>query len=341
MNINPLLIEPGQEWEVDLFRPEDAPGVIALFRTVYGDGYPVKTFTDPERLIAENAARRTISSVARTKKGDIVGHCSIFNSTPYNGLYESGAGLVLPLYRGGKGVSTRMMEHGVEMARKFGLTAVWGEPVCNHVFQQKAVLKLGAKTHGVEVDLMPASAYAQEKSSSGRVSVLVDFISNLKKPHRVFLPKIYEEIMRFIYDGSEEKREMLISREILPASPGTEVKVQVFDFAQVARLALHEAGADLSAVIGAQEEGLRARGVIVFQIWLKLSWPYIGGAVEALRGRGYFFGAVLPRWFDEDGMLMQRIIGRPNWEGIQIYSDRAKKVLELVKADWKQINKPV
>lgn len=57
-------ISPHQIWEVDLFRPEDAPGVARLFRLVYGDGYPVKTFTDPERLIAENAARRTFCAPA-------------------------------------------------------------------------------------------------------------------------------------------------------------------------------------------------------------------------------------------------------------------------------------
>jgi len=38
-------------------------------------------------------------------------------------------------------------------------------------------------------------------------------------------------------------------------------------------------------------------------------------------------------------MLMQKILGQPNWEGIQLYSERAKKILELVKADWQQVKK--
>jgi hypothetical protein len=44
----------------------------------------------------------------------------------------------------------------------------------------------------------------------------------------------------------------------------------------------------------------------------------------------------LPRGFDVDGMLMQKITGRPNWEGIQIFFDRAKKILELIKKDWER-----
>ncbi len=62
----PVDIAPGQTWEIDLLRPEDATGVVRLFRTVYGDGYPVQAFVDPQELIRANAEKRIISSVART-----------------------------------------------------------------------------------------------------------------------------------------------------------------------------------------------------------------------------------------------------------------------------------
>jgi len=44
--------------------------------------------------------------------------------------------------------------------------------------------------------------------------------------------------------------------------------------------------------------------VVVIQAWLKLSCPWSGSAVDILRNKGYFLGGVLPRWFDEDGLLM-------------------------------------
>jgi len=31
---------------------------------------------------------------------------------------------------------------------------------------------------------------------------------------------------------------------------------------------------------------------------------------------------------------MQKISGRPNWEEINIHSERAAKILEIVRADW-------
>ncbi len=332
-------IEPGQNYEFDLFRPEDAEGVSQLFRTVYGDSYPIKTFIEPKLLIEENATGRTISSVARTPKGDIVGHNALFHSAPYDRIYESGAGLVHPAYRGGKGIFTNLGVHGQEVAKEFCIELIYGEPVCNHPFAQKATASVGWITQAIEVDLMPAQAYDKEKSASGRVTALLDFKTLKPKPHTVYLPAVYEESMRFIYSGLDDGRDLVLSRDELSSPMKTEIKTQVFDFAQVARLVVHEAGGDSGGVLEREERSVLEKGVVVLQVWLKLSWPWIGQVVDILRKRGFFLGGILPRWFDVDGMLMQKIIGQPNWEGIQLHFDRAKKILEIVKADWQRINK--
>jgi hypothetical protein len=333
-------IEPGQTYEFDLFRPEDAEGISQLFRTVYGDGYPIRTFIDPKVLIEENAAGRTLSSVARTPKGDIVGHVALFHSAPCERICESGAGLVHPSYRGGKGIYTGLGLHGMEVtAKKYNIELLFGEPVCNHIFAQKGTAKAGWITQAIEVDLMPAEAYDKEKSASGRVTALLDFKTLKPKPHTVYLPEVYEESIRFIYSGLDDDRDFLLSQDELPSPIKTEIKTQVFDFAQVARLAVHDTGADFESAFDEQEKTVQEKGVVVIQVWLKLSWPWVGQAVSALRKRGYFLGGVLPRWFDVDGMLMQKIIGQPNWEGIQLYSDRAKKIMEIVKADCQGVCK--
>ena len=330
-------IEPGQTYEFDLFRPEDAEGVSQLFRTVYGDGYPIKTFIDPKLLTEENAAGRTISSVARTPKGDIVGHAALFHSAPYERVCESGAGLVHPSYRGGKGIYTTLGLHTVEAAaKKYEIEQVFGEPVCNTIFPQKGTAKAGWITQAIEVDLMPAEAYDKEKSASGRVTALLDFKTLKPKPHTVYVPAVYEESLRFVYSGLDDDRDLVLSKGEWPSAINTEIKAQVFDFAQVARLAVHDAGSDFENTFDEQEKTLQRKGVAVIQVWLKLSWPWVGQVVDHLRKRGYFLGGILPRWFDVDGMLMQKIIGRPNWEGIQLHFDRARKILEIIKKDWEK-----
>jgi hypothetical protein len=334
-------IEPGQSWQVDRFHPEDAEGVKELFFLVYGKGHPVKTYLQPERLIEENASGRIISSVARTSKGEIIGHCALFRSAPYDRIYESGAGAVHPSYRGGKGIFSGLGAYLQNVAAKpFGVEGIYGEAVCNHLFSQKMVAGLGWITHAVEVDLMPAEAYDKEKSASGRVTCLFDFRTLHPKPHTVYLPATYEKVLQFIYAGFDDERNFAMDEEDLSSHAATKINTEVFDFAKVARLAVHEAGKDFRNVLDEEEKSLRARGVIVIQVWLKLSWPWIGRVVNLLRKRSYFLGGILPRWFDMDALFMQKILGRPNWDGIELYTERAKKIFDFVRGDWQQVSQP-
>ncbi len=329
-------VEPGQSFEIDLFRPQDAPGVANLFRTVYGEGYPIRKFIEPELLVEENAIGRTISSVARTPRGDIIGHSALYNSAPYTGIYESGAGLVLPSYRATAGIFTSLVAHGLEVAAdKFEVDLVYEESVCNHIFSQKAAANLGLVTRAIEIGLMPAEAYEEEKSATGRVAATLDFKTLRPKPQTVYLPVRYEDALRFLYDGLDDRRVLLLADKDLPSGKST-ITTEFFDFARVARMAVNDAGSDFESVLKQHEVIALGKGMIVIQVWLKLSWPWVGKVVEFVRNRGYSLGGILPRWFDDDGMLMQKIMGEPNWEGIHLYTDRAKKLLELVRADWQQ-----
>ena len=62
-----------------------------------------------------------------------------------------------------------------------------------------------------------------------------------------------------------------------------------------------------------------------------------GGALidDLLRNRRYFLGGLLPRWFDEDGMLLQKISGRPNWDDIRLHTDAARRILADIGADFR------
>ena len=72
----------------------------------------------------------------------------------------------------------------------------------------------------------------------------------------------------------------------------------------------------------------------VIQLWLNLSAPWVGSAVDILRKKRYFLGGVLPLWFDQDGILMQKLICSPDFEEIRLHSERSHKILAMVKQDW-------
>jgi hypothetical protein len=327
-------IEPGQEWVVDFFRPEDAEGVVRLFLSVYGEEYPIRTYTDPELLAEENASGRTISSVARTEKGDIAGHLALFCSAPFQGIRECGAGLVHSRYRKG-GVNSKLLEHLYEIsAPKFDLECVFGEAVCNHVFMQREVYSRKAEFSALEVDLMPASAYEKEKSAPGRVASLFASRTYRSKPHQVFVPTVYKNALEYIYSDLNDRRELLFSGKRATPVSSTRIDVSYFETAQVSRMAVWEIGSDFLARLDQEEKKVLGRGALVLQVWLNLSVPWIESAVHVLRDKGYFLGGIFPRWFDHDALLMQKIMKRPDWESIQVHFDRAKRIRDLVYEDW-------
>jgi hypothetical protein len=329
-------IEPGQEWTVDLMRPEDAPGVAALFRSVYGDAYPIRAYLEPDLLTAENQAGTIISSVARTPRGDIVGHNALFNSAPYSGTFESGAGLVHRDYRGGHGIFTRMVAHGLEAGRDKGVEQAFGEPVCNHPISQKLGHTMGFTVRAVEIGLMPATAYSKEASAVGRVTTLLHFSTLKPGPCDVHVPGAYQDLFPLFYADMDDRRRFLPSGAPLPAETPTRLTTRTFPFAQVARVAVPEPGHDFEAVITDREARLLAQGIRVIQVWISTGVPWAGSAVDILRARGYFFGGVLPRWFDCDGLLMERILDEPDWEAMVLYHQRSRDLTALIRADWEQ-----
>ncbi len=183
---------------------------------------------------------------------------------------------------------------------------------------------------------MPAEAYTQETSASGRVATLLTFNILADKPQTIHVPVVYEELLRLVYRGLGQENRFVPATGDLPAGTKTRVAVEIFDYAGVARFAVHEAGAEFASVFDEQEQAARDRGTIVHQVWLKLSWPWVGRVAALLRARGYFIGGVLPRWFDVDGLLMQKVFGLPHWDSIHLFADKAVRILEMVRADWKE-----
>src|SRR3989339_1449383 len=164
-----------KKFEVDIFRPEDAEGVAQLFTAIYGKGYPIKLVYNPEQLIGAFERKDNIPVVARTQEGNIVGYVAMFRSAPHQKLYEGGQGLVLSDYRN-LGVAALIISHICDVvAKELNINAIFGEAVCNHTHMQRAMAVHQTIETAIEVDLMPAEAYAKEKSAAGGVSPLALF----------------------------------------------------------------------------------------------------------------------------------------------------------------------
>ena len=327
-----------QPIEIDFFRAEDAPGIAGLFREVYGEGYPIRTYYLPDQLIEENAAGRIISSVARTPAGQVVGHDALILLDPVDRVYENAAGAVLSAFRGYR-IFPRLFRHSiVDASKRFGVETLIGEPVCNHPHLQKMCLELNFMELGLEVDLMPAAAYANDPSAPGRVSVLQGCFNYKATAQKAHIPLIYRNQLEYLYTALEGERAFVYSTDY-PAEGNSRGSVRVFELAQVARIAVDSIGPDFESFIVNAENEARGQGVQVFQVWLPLSSPFTPMATDVLRGQGFFLGGMLPCRADGDGLMMQKVSQEPNWEGMVLYSERGRKIGEMIRHDWKCVTK--
>jgi hypothetical protein len=330
-------IEPRQKFVVDSFRPEDAKGIANLFYSIYGPNYPFDTYYLPDKLIEENRHGNIYPVVARTPKGDIIAHGALYRSTPpYENLYEIGQYIALKEYRTTFAIYKINQYIAEKLIEQVGPAGVFGEAVCNHVTTQKSSALIGFKDMALEIDLMPAATYEKEQSAAGRVTCLINFRSCRDRAHEVFIPACYQKEIDFILSDVEITRSVVLSRQEIPPASATDAAMKFFSFAAVGRVNVRQTGADFAEFVTEFETQAEMQNIIVLQFFLNLEKPWIGRAIEILRDRGYFFGGYVPRWFDTDGLLMQKTLAPPDFTAIALYSPKANKIKEYVQSDWER-----
>jgi hypothetical protein len=326
-------IEPAQQYIIDRFRPEDACAVARCFYEVYGDSYSVDTVYDPAALTKSNSEGNLYSIVARTPTGDVIGHCALFASPCCEFLFEAGQLVVIPSYRN-EAVAGQLVSYGLEVvARKVQAQEIFGKAVCNHSISQKIGADCGFVETALEVDYIPEAAYKKEKSAAGPVSALWMFRCYQDFPHDVFLPEMYADILRFFYAGLTSRRNFKIPNIEMPHAIASRVQIHFFGFQKVARMYVETIGSDFASVIDGLEHSIRENGSAISQVYLPLGNSSAGTAVEMLRAKGYFLGGLLPRWFNQDGLLMQKM-STPHFDQIHLYSARAEQLLGFIRCDW-------
>lgn len=320
---------------VDYFRPSDAPGIARLFYAIYGEGYPVDTYYLPERLIEENRRGAIRSVVARTSSGDIVSHVALYRSSPPNpNLYEYGVGLTLPAYRSTMAFA-RANQLLIQLIGHDGIDAFYGEAVCNHVITQKLSRQTQAIETALQPALMPPDAYETKQSATGRVGCLV-FFRVARDIHRVLhISDRYETAIRFILDGLNLDRELIHRKSEQPDSC-CEIDVKRFDYAGVARCTITAPGKGMEEKLAGVERQLRSEKYALIQFFIDLGKPWSCTVVEKLHSHGYCFGGLLPTWFGDDGLLMQKHFVDPDFDSLHIYSERGRNIAAMVRRDWEQ-----
>lgn len=257
-----------KEITIDKYRREYGKGIAKCFSEVYGDGYPIKSVYDPDMLQEEFIKGNFYPVVALNDRNEVIGVMAIYRSSPaYHKIYEAGAGIVLPEYRG-KNIATMLFQYLSErLSGEVELEEIFGESVCNHTKIQKMVVHNGHIETGIEIDLMPFEAYTREASSSGRVSTTIHFLCLKDKPQDIFVPEVYTKELEFLYLDSKRKRTLIPSKADIPSDSITTGNHSFFEFARVNRLTITTIGEDIGSFIENVEKRLIVKGMYVSQVF--------------------------------------------------------------------------
>jgi len=328
-------IEPGQDYIIELLRPGDGPGVAQLFYTVYGDRYPVADYYNPESIERLNAEGKLLTVVARLSSGTVAGAGAYYQSSPPNkALFEFGQLIIAPEYRNSlmvAKISKEMDRFSRTMNQAQGF---FGEAVCTHLVTQKFVKRQGYAECGLEVSLMPAGAYEKEGAGAQRVSCVLGARVDRDRRMPLHLPECYRKEMELILDGFSLDREISFKSMDAPFAAESSLDSRTFDFALVERMQVLTVGADFPGHVLRQDEDAKRRGLAVVQVFVNTGEPGAAFAVEALRASGFVLGGLVPLWFGSDGLLMQKLYVEPEFETINLFSDRSKQLLAFIRTDW-------
>ena len=179
-------------------------------------------------------------------------------------------------------------------------------------------------------------ARSMKVADAGRVAVIVVFRPYEARPQTIYLPTVYWKELEYLYADFDHGHRFFSGDAHLSAKQNTQGKLEIYSQVAVARMNFTVIGSDFADLLTQFDHQASENGIFVYQVFLPLTVAATGEAVDILRGHGYFLGGVVPRWFGDDGLLMQKVLGSPNFEGVRLYTDRAKNILELVTADWQR-----
>jgi hypothetical protein len=332
-------LTPGQKVTARLFEPADAPGVGRLFYQTYGESYPVDEPYVPELMIKANRTHQFYTVVACAQDGAIAGHGAIYRSSPPNPrFYEYGQIMVDKAYRQ-TSAAFRLHHFAVEhlFGKAEGVDTIYGEAVCHHMATQKMIYGSGFAACGLELGLMPETAYAGE-GVVGRASCLFAQRVDRDTPGPLFLPGDWGGQVQALMGRWELSRQVAEGDAEVPAQAATVIESRHFAFAGVRRVTVFRIGADFAVRLAAELEAARKDQAVLVQVFLCLGEAWVGQAARQLRQEGFFFCAYMPLWFagagpGPDAVMLQRFLVPATLAGLRLHAPDMNELGQRVVED--------
>jgi GNAT superfamily N-acetyltransferase len=303
------------------FRPEDARGIVACYREMYGDDFPMRYVYDPEAIIERNAGPGQRMAVVRDPGGQVAGLAGLFQVEQCPGVFESGQLMVRKRYRRlrlGRALAEACL---TQLPSQVGATALVGEATCHSITSQTLAHRFGMMPTGLEVEAFP-------EADGRRATLLFMFKVLQDRPHALFVPKRYLDFVQASCECLGLDRRFDTGEE--PREEPSVMTSHCLEAASLVRCRVRRAGRDFADCLRAL---LKENPDCLLQVSLNLGDPATPWAADLLREHGFFLGAHLPLWMESDALMLQLLRVEPRPEDIQVMAGWAAEILATVLAD--------
>lgn len=308
-----------------------------IFRSIYGDDFPVQYVYDGSLVLAEIASGHLSAAIALDQNNHAVGYVAIYNNAPNQKLWEGGNLLVVP----GCGVDDlgwHLLQYFLlpENQPASGSDGSFTESVCHHYFTQLGCAKSGFSDCALMLDQMSAASFKEHVPQTSRVACLMQFFEQSDPQGICYLPEQYFDFLQGLANHLRP-RTLQPGSAPLPAEGVTAYSDSWFSDAGMWRVSVSAVGSDWDAFLNNLLQLASQRNVTSLQVVVSTALPCCGTAVELMRRSGFYLGGLFPRWFGSDGIMMQRVMGKqPDFSGIKLYSSNARELLKYIQADMIQ-----
>jgi hypothetical protein len=317
--------------------PEDAAGVVACVREVYGDSYIIHTeLYHPEEIVRLNETGRLVSVVALDGRGRIVAHYALERQDLRLPAAESGEAMVLAEHRHHH-LLEQMRVLLEQEAHRLGLRGIFGRTVTNHVYSQKAVERFGEKPCGVSLGRTPRTFQNMRAPLFQRMSIV--FYFKYLQPEQcrpLHLPARHRAMCSSIYQQFGIAAQW--QDETATLGPGQHA-VDFRPELQRAIIQVHRVGHDtMEAVRSVRRELGGAGRAEVIYLELPLTQPGTPAVCEAAEAERFFFSGIAPLYLtDGDALRLQYLAVELDTSLLQIANPFARELLAYADGERQRV----
>ncbi len=308
-------------------------------RRVYGDSYPLPEMYDAGYVESQLRAGSLYVAVASNDLGEVVGTSGAVVETPGDRSVDSIATMVDDRYRGQK-VMSGMGRAIYEVHNQRDMVGTHLYALAFHDIVQRQSIGAGAVTTGV----LPAwfgrhanvTGYQYPDVRRGAVSLYMPIVEAPLR--RVYLPGSYAETLHAIYSEVPVPRDF--GQPLPSTAPAEKGRYTALEQAgnQQCRIIVHEAGADLPALLLKHRSACDQRACEVIYVELPLGDASIEYAVACARDAGFFYGNLLIERRNTDFLRLQyypESLAAP--DAMALHGERTLALSDFVQADRKSV----